>query len=108
MAHCNHCGQNMGEGVSCAPFGVQYPNVGTLSPLAFGRNADDGGTYGDTHGAAAHCPDCGTPRGGWHHPGCRTEQCPRCGGPLSSCPCLPLPPSGHARRAARVPLARDR
>jgi hypothetical protein len=105
MAHCHDCGQDMREGVSCAPFAVRYPDGGTLPPLAFGRNADDGGTYGDTHGAASHCPDCLTPRGGWHHPGCAAEQCPRCGGQLIGCACLALPAGGRARRAARVALA---
>jgi hypothetical protein len=25
-----------------------------------------------------NCGDCGTPIGGYHHPGCCVERCPRC------------------------------
>ncbi|HNU92774.1 MAG TPA: hypothetical protein PKO25_12955 [Spirochaetota bacterium] len=38
----------------------------------------------------ARCPDCGVSIGGFHHPGCDQERCPRCGGRLSRCGCLGL------------------
>lgn len=28
--------------------------------------------------AITHCPDCNTPVGGYHHPGCDQEVCPCC------------------------------
>jgi hypothetical protein len=34
------------------------------------------------------CPDCNVNIGGFHHPGCSHEICPRCGGRLSTCGCL--------------------
>jgi uncharacterized OB-fold protein len=34
------------------------------------------------------CPDCGVSIGGFHHPGCSREICPRCGERLSLCGCL--------------------
>ena len=34
------------------------------------------------------CPDCNVRIGGYHHPGCTYEICPRCGGSLRSCGCL--------------------
>ena len=33
------------------------------------------------------CPDCGVKRGGYHHPWCDVEMCPRCGGRLLVCDC---------------------
>ena|SRR5947209_914134 len=34
------------------------------------------------------CVDCRVKGGGYHHPGCHNERCPRCGGQLISCGCL--------------------
>lgn len=33
------------------------------------------------------CHDCSIVPGGFHHPGCDVEICPRCGGQLISCDC---------------------
>jgi len=34
------------------------------------------------------CPDCNVRIGGFHHPGCENEQCPRCGELLFTCGCM--------------------
>lgn len=33
------------------------------------------------------CPDCNSPQGSYHHPGCDWEECPRCEGQLLGCEC---------------------
>lgn len=38
-------------------------------------------------GAEERCPDCNVAPGGFHHPGCDQEPCPRCGGQMISCDC---------------------
>lgn len=50
------------------------------------------------------CVDSRVGPGGVHHPGCRMEPCPRCGGRLRSCGCKVVPnnrrpaPGGWRRR----------
>ncbi len=34
------------------------------------------------------CPDCNVRIGGYHHPGCEYEICPKCSGQLLTCGCL--------------------
>src|ERR1700722_12936936 len=41
--------------------------------------------YQARHG---RCHDCNVRDGGFHHPGCDAERCPRCDGQLIGCGCL--------------------
>ena len=34
------------------------------------------------------CPDCNVRVGGFHHPGCEHEICPKCHGTLADCGCM--------------------
>lgn len=80
MAKCNICGKEKGKSVGCdwASFeidGRSYERV----------------RYGDEIAAGAQetpwCHDCGTPVGGFHHPGCAVEECPLCKKTVQSCEC---------------------
>lgn len=76
MAICKHCGMEMTERVSCVEQPVEYPDGLKLPQIKYQR---------PTRG---NCHDCGTPNGGFHHPGCDMERCPRCREQLISCGCL--------------------
>jgi hypothetical protein len=52
--------------------------------VRYGQETVDNGYY---HGLPEFCPDCHTPKGGVHHPGCNLEQCPVCGWHLDFCLC---------------------
>lgn len=55
--------------------------------------AQDGNAYWRSRSERSYaepdhrCHDCGIAPGGFHHPGCDIEICPRCKGQLISCDC---------------------
>lgn len=66
MVVCDYCDQEMNdENISCILM-------------------DDGGVPSDL---SRPCPDCHCRPGGWHHPGCDVERCPKCKGQRISCDC---------------------
>jgi len=65
--------------VSCNGEPVKFPDGTELLPIPYDPE------YG---GSEQICHDCKTPRGGFHHPGCDMERCPKCGGQLIGCGCL--------------------
>ena len=82
MATCAHCGREMETADSCigGPWtleGKQY------APVPYGQE----GSFTTLGRLARRCDDCGVTLGGFHHPGCRIEACPRCGRQLVSCKC---------------------
>jgi hypothetical protein len=78
MAICDHCGKDMLEIDDCsANRGIKYHDGEILPSSTFHFNEQSG-----------RCHDCGIRHGGYHHPGCDVERCPRCGGHLISCKCF--------------------
>lgn len=77
------CGQPRRAGVeTCTVEVVEIPGAEADETLPSVPYAPD---YG---GANQRCHDCGIKPGGYHHPGCDMERCPKCEGQLISCGCL--------------------
>ncbi len=75
MAMCQLCGREMTDlaVTSCSSTGVVFPSGDELPAIAH---------------KGERCHDCNVTEGGYHHPNCDIERCPRCGGQLISCGCL--------------------
>lgn len=74
-AKCSWCNQTMSGSKTCTgnefvefPDGTKLPSIPN----------DEG----------HKCPDCAVANGGFHHPGCDKETCPKCHGQLIGCGCL--------------------
>lgn len=81
MATCDWCEKDMSgadPADSCEKnIVVKYPD-GTELPSSTYHFEEPSG----------RCHDCGIKHGGFHHPGCDVERCPKCDGQLISCGCL--------------------
>ena len=80
MAICSWCNKEMNNEsvVSCSGnLHVEFPDGQLLLTIPFTDPDKD-----------KRCHDCNVAVGGFHHPGCDMEECPRCGGQLISCGCL--------------------
>lgn len=82
MVECKECGNEMIGGDGCIGTVFEYADGMILNPIRFG-DEKDGGVPSDIE----KCPDCGCPKGSYHHVGCDMEECPRCHGQAISCNC---------------------
>jgi hypothetical protein len=73
MAKCDWCRQEMLDVNSCTIEFVHFPDGQPMPSIVY---------Y-----ARDNCHDCNVKPGGYHHPGCDMEICPKCGGQLISCGC---------------------
>jgi hypothetical protein len=70
---CDWCNEEMLTAKTCTQKYVEFPDGSILQPIPYNGEK---------------CNDCGVQDGGFHHPGCDRERCPRCGGQLISCGCI--------------------
>jgi hypothetical protein len=80
MARCDVCHRDMLRVVSCVPEVIVIGDK-EYSPIPYGEDRKG-------YETAERCHDCGVVKGGYHHPGCDMEECPKCGWQLISCGCL--------------------
>ena len=78
MSKCAFCKKEMlSEHVrSCTTKFVEFPDFRKLPSVRYDEDPN------------FRCHDCNISGGGYHHPGCDMERCPKCGGQLISCGCL--------------------
>lgn len=80
MAVCGFCKQEMThpDTVDCTwNRMVAYPEGEPLPAIPYRPENE-----------AQRCHDCNVAKGGFHHPGCDMERCPKCHGQLIGCGCL--------------------
>lgn len=84
MTICTYCERDMSNTPTCQPTIIPTAD-GDLQPTRYGSELHDRGAS-----AGNQCGDCGVQPGGYHHPNCDLEECPRCLGQMLSCGCVVL------------------
>ena len=80
IEQCAYCGRSEPTGEGCTTDTITFPDGVIEEAIAYG---EERGTQ-----SAERCPGCGVSQGGYHHPFCPEEECPRCGRGLMRCGCL--------------------
>lgn len=98
MAICDWCYQEMSSNTTNTCTGnefVEFPDGEKLPAIKYTNvglsryvGVLDGYTNEKIEDSNQRCHDCNIQVGGYHHPGCDMEECPRCHGQLISCGCL--------------------
>lgn len=75
---CSWCNEEMKDEsiVTCKSSSTSFPDGVELDSIPYTDVDRD-----------RRCHDCGVKVGGYHHPGCDMERCPRCKGQLIGCRC---------------------
>lgn len=77
MSVCTVCGQQKMVSPSCIKLTVKIAGR-DYDPVPWGSRPEE---------TVGRCPGCGVEKGGYHHPGCDYEICPRCGQRMMICGC---------------------
>jgi hypothetical protein len=91
MAVCTWCQGEMTLHVTCieTPQAIRYMDPIEIDSFRKGSGPDKQLTESIIRSMKkkGYCGDCGTPVGGFHHPGCDMEACPGCHMQRISCGC---------------------
>lgn len=78
---------------SCTAWTLRHSDGAMFTLVRFGDETD----WTQDAPATNRCHDCDVLPGGFHHPGCDSQECPRCGRQLIFCGCFEdediVPPS---------------
>lgn len=77
---CFDCHRERDTARSCTTTTITFPDGTVRAAIRYGERSEET--------PADRCPGCGVFVGGYHHPFCPIETCPRCGGRLAACSCL--------------------
>jgi hypothetical protein len=80
IERCFDCRHDTATARSCTTATIAFPDGTTRKAVRYGERADAP--------VADRCPRCRVRAGGYHHPFCPVETCPRCEGRLAACRCL--------------------
>jgi hypothetical protein len=80
VEQCAYCHRNASAGEGCTTDTITFPDGVVKEAIAHGE--------GELRYVVERCPGCGVAPGGYHHPFCPEEECPRCGHRLMKCGCL--------------------
>ncbi len=88
MAACTWCRKDMLKTDSCNKVGVEIPTApdGLMDQVPYGKEVK----YWEDRPPPERCHDCNCAVGGFHHPGCDMEQCPKCSSQLIGCGCTQI------------------
>jgi hypothetical protein len=84
---CECCNKEMKDGVACNPIDIVIGGV-SYQLIIYGNETRFPQPF-----ESEYCPDCGTPKGKYHHSTCDIEECPKCHRQLLSCYCGLVSPS---------------
>lgn len=87
MSICIACENEMLTADSCIKIPVKIEDE-QLDPVRYGDEERPVEWGPSAASEGRRCHDCGVNPGGFHHPGCDAEQCPKCRHQLISCGCL--------------------
>ena len=82
MSACKTCGREMRFKLSCVISPIDMKEGPPMAQVPYGKETRYPGPP-----PTNECHDCMVPVGGYHHPGCDYEECPKCHRQIIGCGC---------------------